>query len=510
MNYLDALKIAHTTLEPQCYVEIGCRQGLSLSLARCPSIAIDPDIEITHSLTAPTRIFAQTSDDFFARTDLWDILEQRPDLSFIDGMHQVEFALRDFINLEMCSKPSSVILIDDILPEDVAWTTRTREGQYWTGDVYRLIPILRRFRPDLEIVVYDIEIKGLVVISNLDPNNRVLVKALDSIQREIDAGSWMATSVQVMREILGPLSPDGLEAHLLKHRQSNFGQRTAGSQFHAQIQYLELLKKSLLNEIYLDDELRLLYLRDCLNGKESFDYAVYHDIRNSKPEAYEALQASREIGRFPERNIHRSGFSHTMMGRKRLDSLHECLDRIRNNAVPGDLVECGVWRGGGCILMAAYLQIFGMPGRRVFVADSFEGLPKPTLAEDVGLDLSIERSPELAVRLDTVKANFEIYDLLADNVVFLKGWFKDTLPAAPIDEIAVLRLDGDLYESTMDSLEALYDKVASEGVVIVDDYGALETCRKAISDFFARRSEPLPHLSKIDWTGVFWTKKGAG
>src|SRR6202041_679889 len=112
--------------------------------------------------------------------------------------------------------------------------------------------------------------------------------------------------------------------------------------------------------------------------------------------------------------------------------------------------------------------------------------------------------PELAVSLENVKENFSVYGLGGPNVHYLKGWFKDTLPGAPGSQIALLRMDGDLYESTMDILVNVYDKVVPGGVVIVDDYGAVEACRRAVDAFFAARGLPSPQLEKIDWTGVWF------
>jgi hypothetical protein len=270
--------------------------------------------------------------------------------------------------------------------------------------------------------------------------------------------------------------------------------------------YLDLLKRSILNEIYLDDELRILYLQACLDGKDNFDRSVLHDIRGARKEDYERLAQSRRIGQFFDRDIRNSGFNHSMIGRARLDNLHAVLDLIREEEIAGDLIECGVWRGGSCIFMAGYARAYGLNERRILVADSFEGLPAPTLPHDSGLDLSKERFPELAVSLETVRENFAAYGLDGLNVVYLKGWFKDTLNEAPTDRIAVLRLDGDLYESTMDILKALYDKVALGGAIIVDDYGAIPGCRRAVADFFWSRGLPLPQMSKIDWTGVWFRK----
>ncbi len=270
--------------------------------------------------------------------------------------------------------------------------------------------------------------------------------------------------------------------------------------------YLDLLKRCLLNEIYLDDELRLIYLRDCLRGGESFDYGVYHDIRTARADRYKALSEARQIGRFLDRDIHNSGFSHTMIGRKRLDGLHRCLDLVRKKAVPGDLMECGVWRGGACIFMAGYLKNHGMAGRKIIVADSFDGVPESTLLQDKGLSLDKSRYPELAVSLDEVKANFKAYGLLDETVHFLKGWFKDTLQDTPSRHLALLRLDGDLYESTMDALTALYDRVVPGGVVIIDDWGVLPACRGAVEDFFSSRNEDLPDMIPMDWSGVYFFK----
>lgn len=508
MNYIDALHVLHSVLLPKSYCEIGCRFGYSLAVSRCPSVGIDPDFEIKAELAAPTRLFRTTSDDFFARPDLSSILAQPPDLAFIDGMHLVEFALRDFMNLERNMPTTGVIAIDDVLPQAMEYASRTRNTQIWTGDVYRLIPILRHYRPDLDIQVYDVELKGLAVIRGLDPSSAVLFNSYTQIEAELAAGKWSYPTIDAVRGSLSPRSPKTLEADIMRKTDLPDTPRPPAAHDEKTL-YLDLLKRSLLNEIYLDDELRILYLRGCLEGGEQYDPATLHDIREARRASYEKLAASRNVGQFFDRDIHKSGFSHSMMGRKRLDSLHDCLDMIRREETPGDIIECGVWRGGGCILAAGYLNAYDMDEKRVFVADSFEGLPPPSVAQDQGLDLSKGRFPELAVSENTVRENFAAYGLDRSNIVFLKGWFKDTLPKAPVEQIALLRLDGDLYESTMDALQSLYDKVVAGGIVIIDDYNALEVCRRAVNDFFARRREPLPELTIIDWTGV-WFRKPEG
>jgi O-methyltransferase len=196
----------------------------------------------------------------------------------------------------------------------------------------------------------------------------------------------------------------------------------------------------------------------------------------------------------------------TMIGIPRLENLQACVVEVLRDRVPGDLIETGVWRGGASIFMRAVLRAYGITDRTVWVADSFQGLPKPDAARypaDAGDELW--RVEALAVSLDQVKANFAGYGLLDDQVRFLPGWFRDTLPAAPIEQLAVLRLDGDLYESTMDALTALYPRLSVGGYVIVDDYGALEACRTAVGDFRAERGI-TDDMVRIDWTGVFWRR----
>lgn len=506
MNYLRALALFHLGLTPETYVEIGCRKGISLAQARCPSIAIDPDFEITAALGAPTRLFRETSDRFFADRSLRELLGGPVDFAFIDGMHQAEFVLRDLLNLEAAAQRNSVIVIDDVLPEQIEWTTRERQTQAWTGDVYKIVPFLRKHRPDLQVEVFDIKMKGLAVVTKFDPGNRSVQARLGRHEARLAGDQYACDSIEALRRTLRPRPAAELPSFIQDLKRRRGGLVPADGTNRGL--YLDLLKRSLLNETYLDDELRIAYLRDCLQGDETFDYAVLHEIRTRRPEALADLAASRRVGRFPQRNIHRSGFSHTMMGRLRLDSLQACLDDLLARRIPGDLVECGVWRGGGCILMAGWLEAHGIRDRRIVVADSFEGLPEPSHASDAKLDLSKDKFPELAVSLQTVQDNFAAYGLLDhDRLRFVKGWFRDTLGTAPSERIALLRLDGDLYESTRNILDPLYDRVSPGGIVIVDDY-ALPMCRQAVEDFFAERNEPVPETFQIDWTGAFFIKPG--
>lgn len=198
--------------------------------------------------------------------------------------------------------------------------------------------------------------------------------------------------------------------------------------------------------------------------------------------------------------------AHTMIGQKRLRNLRRLVENVIWNRVPGDLIETGVWRGGACIMMRAVLQAYSVKDRRVWVADSFEGLPPPDVErfpKDAGQDF--HTFPELAVPLETVKENFARYGLLDDQVVFLKGWFRETLAKAEIEKLALMRLDGDLYESTFLALEHLFDKLSPGGYVIVDDYRVVDACRAAVSDFLSSRGL-TPKIMGIDGVGVCWRK----
>jgi hypothetical protein len=242
--------------------------------------------------------------------------------------------------------------------------------------------------------------------------------------------------------------------------------------------YLDLLKRCLTRVLFPDESMQA-----DLTTKKPFDSTLRDEGRD-----------------WPT-------LAETMIGMRRMDNLEASVREVLETGVPGDLVETGVWRGGAAILMRAVLEAYGVTDRKVWLADSFEGLPKPDVERyplDAG-DIFHSYNPFLGVSLDTVRENFRRYGLLDDQVRFLPGWFRDTLPGAPIDRIAVLRLDGDMYGSTMEALTGLYDRVSPGGHVIVDDYGEVPGCRAAVTDFRERRGIDAP-LRIIDASGVFWRK----
>jgi len=165
-----------------------------------------------------------------------------------------------------------------------------------------------------------------------------------------------------------------------------------------------------------------------------------------------------------------------------LEHLHKAIKDTVNRNIEGDFIETGVWRGGACILAKSiYNEI--APHKKVYVADSFEGLPAPDLQnypQDAGDTHYLD--PMLSVSLEQVTENFNKFGLLDENVVFVKGWFKDTMPNLQIKKISILRLDGDMYESTIQVLDSLYDKLSIGGYCIIDDFHH-PRCAQAIHDF---------------------------
>lgn len=155
--------------------------------------------------------------------------------------------------------------------------------------------------------------------------------------------------------------------------------------------------------------------------------------------------------------------------------------------------------------MAGYLKTYNMEDRKIWAADSFEGLPRPSAKEDSGYDFSKAKYPVLAISLEKVMEAFARYGLLFENLIFLRGWFRNTLPKAPVEKLALLRLDGDLYESTKDALENMYDKVVPGGFIIIDDYNVFEPCKRAVNEFREKRGI-RDVLVTIDPSSVYWRK----
>ena len=243
--------------------------------------------------------------------------------------------------------------------------------------------------------------------------------------------------------------------------------------------YLDLLKKSLTRYLFPEK------YHPVAGEKGSFRGVLYEPVRRVLEAKRYQLVRTQPVdaeARFEGRDW--PGEAETMIGVRRLDHLQSCITDILHRGVPGDFVECGVWRGGASIFMRAVLAAYDDQTRKVWLADSFQGLPRPDpLKYPADAGDRHWTAPGLAVSMETVKANFAKYGLLDDRVLLLPGWFSETLPKAGIDQIALLRCDGDMYSSTTDVLENLYARVVVGGYVIVDDYGDVDGCRAAVDDF---------------------------
>jgi O-methyltransferase len=201
-----------------------------------------------------------------------------------------------------------------------------------------------------------------------------------------------------------------------------------------------------------------------------------------------------------------SGLS--MVGLERLDDLQWCIESVVADGVEGDMIEAGTWRGGASILARATFDSLGEQDRTVWVADSFQGLPKPdpgTFPEDEDLDLSYVEF--LAVPVEEVRGYFERFGL-DRGVEFAEGFFDQTLPTLRDRRWSVIRLDGDTYEATWVGLESLYPGLSAGGYLIVDDYKLIRECREAVEDYRREHGITEP-IEDIDWNGVRWRRESS-
>lgn len=203
------------------------------------------------------------------------------------------------------------------------------------------------------------------------------------------------------------------------------------------------------------------------------------------------------IGRI--NGLHWAGY--TMIGLRRLDNLEYCIEQVVKNNIPGAIVEAGVWKGGAMIFANAVLKHLGSD-RNVYVCDAFEGLfPKPLMECDEWTEK--HDFSALSVSLEQVKINFDYFNLLTPNVQFLNGWFSDTLTSIT-EPVAVLRIDGDTYQSTMDTL-VLEPLIPSGGYIIMDDW-AIASSQKAFLDYFKDKGVTEKDVVPVDSLSVYWKK----
>ncbi len=188
----------------------------------------------------------------------------------------------------------------------------------------------------------------------------------------------------------------------------------------------------------------------------------------------------------------------TMCSNARLRGLHNAVRHVVAQDISGDIVECGTARGGSAALMGLTLKLLEDDQRKLWVFDTFEGLPPPT-SDDPDFEIANLYTGRCRGSLEDVTASFTELGI-QDQALFIKGLFQETLPGAAVDRIAVLHLDGDWYESVKSCLDLLYDKVVEGGIIQIDDYGFWKGARKAVDEFFEKRSI-APRLKHLDYSG---------
>ena len=211
-----------------------------------------------------------------------------------------------------------------------------------------------------------------------------------------------------------------------------------------------------------------------------------------------------------ENGLIRASNSYSMIGKKRLVNIKTLINSIIHEKIEGDLIEAGIWKGGVLIYMRACLKVHN-DERNVFGADSFMGLPEVddvNFPDDKIYKKILKKGPDMSLIVDkkNVVDNLEIFNFNDDKTILLEGWFENTLKDSKIKKLALLRIDGDMYKSTYEVLDLLYEKVSKNGYIVVDDYGLKsQACKKAVDDF-RNKHNITNKINYIDWSGIYWKK----
>ena len=361
VEYLEFLKLCATQMKPASYLEIGTASGASLRQFECDAICIDPEFQIKQDplLTRKrTLCFQMTSDDFFARNDPTTFFPGGVDFGFLDGLHHFEALLRDFMNFERCSHTNSVVVLHDCLLTDLIMTSREFRWGGWTGDVWKILPLLAKYRPDLRIFLLDCPPTGLVICQNLNADSKILKDHYAEIMDEFSTLELDDVGLVRLRSIFPLVDTRRLlesgDDVLFQYRSSQLHDDHSTQTLFAD-GYRSSADMSIDNDeppsLYLD------LLIKCVSG------SIYRDPDMSPWGKRTYDPAMREVGAdWPTP-------AHTMIGTKRLQNLRECVETVIKDAVPGDFIETGVWRGGACILMRGILKAHGIEDRSIYVAD---------------------------------------------------------------------------------------------------------------------------------------------
>lgn len=203
---------------------------------------------------------------------------------------------------------------------------------------------------------------------------------------------------------------------------------------------------------------------------------------------------------------------YTMTSFERMYALFKSVEYIESAHIDGDIVECGVWRGGSMMMVALALLALGNTSRRLYLFDTFEGLPKPDEVEDIDIwgnraidgwlpkRTSDQSSYWAEASIDEVRENLLSTGYPPEQVILIKGMVEETIPTNAPKEIALLRLDTDWYISTRHEIQHLFPRLSNNGVLIIDDYGHFKGAKRAIDEYIADNKIPLL-LQRIDYSG---------
>lgn len=281
--------------------------------------------------------------------------------------------------------------------------------------------------------------------------------------------------------------------------------------------YLSLVKKCCSGNIYFDDTTNRnnTLIINQLCPKKLFDInneSLKDETIDSLRERYlnlviKCINGSIYLDNQTDPEIHkiiRENCRYTLLSPEPLNTLKMCMEAVERDNILGDFIEAGIWKGGAVILMRAFLNAYQNSIRLVWGADSFEGFPDSKHPDSKILNNFIY--PWVVVEQDQVEKAISRFELLDGQVRLVKGFFKDSLPTIPIKEIAVLRVDGDMYDSTMDILENLYPKLSIGGYVIIDDFGAFHGCDEAVIEYRKQHNIDEPFF-KQGFYGIYWRKQ---
>ncbi|MCU1354186.1 MAG: macrocin-O-methyltransferase [Acidimicrobiales bacterium] len=469
-------------LAPGSYLEIGVDDDERRH--RIPADAVRTALRWQDDSLVPGRVMVGGAVDVTSDAPFDDAV----DFVFIDGSRVFEYILRDVARAIPHCHQRSVIAVRYTMP-DADWLVTRGRARRWCGDAWKVLPWLAEIAPEISVVTIETPDGGLSLLSGFLPSHAGLADAIpDAIDRygtlppesfpdhrscrPVVANRW-ADIERALPLAFGPadrhepLAPDRFGFPLAPPAASTGPIGFA----------VELIKRAVLGE---------------------FDRAAAPFADNRA----RARARKQSAGPLPLAS------RYTMLGAKKTDHLHTCVEAILAEGVPGDFVETGVWRGGACILMRGILKAHGDDARTVWVADSFAGLPPPDAERFPADSLSpLHTYDQLAVSLAEVQENFRRFGLLDQQVRFLPGWFSETLPDAPIGRLALMRLDGDMYESTWDAIVNLYPRLSTGGFVIVDDYGTVPGCREAILDYRSQHdiTDPIQFVVGLPQC-VYWRR----